>query len=174
MFEKCSVCGKRTPQGNTGKISFSYKGLKFQVFQLGSQCDECVKRETIKDFKEYGKELVEMKSGKLVVNWTLYSKLSRTAREGTYSKERVKRMTRILYNLGILSFKDEGNWLITDGNLIQLNPSRIAGVFYFTRREDAVEYARLNYSNTHYGWHIQQQQIGEIISRENVLKTKPA
>jgi hypothetical protein len=69
----------------------------------------------------------------------------------------------VLLTIGMLSTSGKGNWYITH-EIISLGSGEF---LYFTRKEDAVESARLALANATYYWEI--RQISQIISKKEVL-----
>jgi hypothetical protein len=123
------------------------------------ECTECVKLECINDFKKYSKELISKEGNKPKINWPFYLK---------FCSEDRNPMAKVLISLGIFSLKSKGNWEIEAVGPIGLNPRVNMGYLYFTRQEDIVEFARLKYSNTLYGWEI--RHISEILTKKEILK----
>jgi hypothetical protein len=153
MF-KCKKCGKDA--GKPKDISFIYKGFEFVIFKNGLECIECAEKKHIEYFEEYGKELVELEDDNIRVNWQFYIKNS--------LKSWRSRITSIVKSLGILSSHPEGNWGIVDDTGIRLNPDG----YYFTRKEDVLTFARLEYSGTLYNWHI--YHIDKVIWKRQVIE----
>ena len=99
-----------------------------------------------------GKKMVIMAGEHLEVDWEVYRRF----------KHQQKHSNRILQDIGILSLDSVQNWQIVEGGCVNLNPLDPAGrSFYFTREEDIVEYARLEYERAMYHWRM--QQIARVI-----------
>ncbi len=161
MADKCIYC-KKKKAAEPKTVSFEYGGFKFFSFKDGSTCEECEKKEVIRRFNEFGRKFISLKDGKVKVNWKFYSR--------AYWKEGDNSLIRVLQDLGIFSFNSKGNWEIRADGSVSLNPIKTAGTLYFTREEDVVEFARLNYLNTLYNWQI--KQTGKVITRKEIEKRK--
>lgn len=167
----CFKCGT-ADIGNPGTVSFNLKGRQFKVFKDGFSCAPCSRDVFIEKYKELGEFIEKMlgfPGGEMKIDWNFYFEHYRAAREGTYSAERLKTALSILLSLGVFSLKKDGNWEIIADGPIGLNP-RLGGLsyLYFARKEDAIEYARLKYANTCYGWVV--CRYDEVINMSEVLK----
>lgn len=118
----------------------------------------------IRSFQKWEKECVEMIGKKVLsfdgksfkVDWEAYLRLKRC------NKDIHNECDRILKDVGIFSFSPVNNWEIVGSGHLNLSPWSLGGsVLYFTREEDVVAYARLEYGSAMYGWHI--QQIARVI-----------
>lgn len=158
MTEVCCRCKDRNP-GKCGDITFVYKGFKFTVFKSGLTCAECEKKEYAEKFGWYGKKLLRKRKEKIVVNWSFFLDGNSGGQDD---------MADILLALGIFSFNSQGNWDIVGSGPIGLNPRRGLTYLYFTRKEDAVKFARLEFANTLYGWEV--CHMDEVLTKNDVLK----
>lgn len=146
----CRRCFRR--QIASVDTSFSYQGLQVAVPGDFSLCSECLKEQWINTFARHGKELVAKfpKEKHLIINWLPYIDANDTV-EAAYSINGWTKKTimgYILESLGILSHKAEGNWEIVVRTRTQtdLNPKSCNWFkFYFARKSDAREFAKLNY-----------------------------
>ncbi len=159
MADKCIYC-KKKKAAEPKTVSFEYGGFKFFSFKDGSTCEECEKKEVIRRFNEFGRKFISLKDGKVKVNWKFFNEAHR--------HESDNHLIRILQDMGIFSYKSEGNWELVSPGVCWLGPVKSGGVLYFTREEDIVEFARLNYARAHYSCSI--RQIGKVISREKFSK----
>lgn len=159
MVDKCIFC-KKNKSGEAKKISFEYKGFKFSSFKDPSTCEECEKKEVIRRFETFGRKFISLENGKLKINWKFFSE--------AYWHERDNHLIRILQDMGIFSYNAEGNWELVSPGVCWLNPVKSAGPLYFTRQEDVVEFARLNYTKASYYWQI--RQIGKVIGGKDIPK----
>lgn len=162
-IERCVEC-KENISGKPEDIEFVYNGMKFRVFKSGMECVECVKKQTIRNFKEFAQDFVSLlDDGSIKVDWSQYMKI----REERRSDERINRINDILYSLGVFSLSVKGNWeIVTD--LSSLNPRLFFMNLYFVKKEDAIKYARLRWGGTLYSWQV--RHIDEIISKEDIMK----
>jgi hypothetical protein len=156
MTDKCIFC-KKKGAGEAKNISFEYKGFRFSSFKDGSTCEACEKKDVIRRFEEFGRKFISSENGKIKVDWEFFSK--------AYWHEKDSHLIRVLQDVGIFSYKAEGNWELVSPGVCWLNLVKSAGPLYFTREEDVVEFARLNYSYVLYHWEI--RQIGKVIERGN-------
>jgi len=162
--ELCYRC-KQNSAGKYKDISFTYLGMTVKISKDGLTCEKCAKELWIEGFEENAKKFIKIsKSGKPTVNWSHYQNLFS---EGRFS-DRKKKFHRILIDLGILSFQPERNWEIVADGPIGLNPRAPFSYFYFVNKKDAIEFARLQFPNTLYGWEI--HLISEVIEKKEVLK----
>lgn len=136
-------------------IKFNYSGLAFRVFTFGLGCADCVIEREIEKFKKFGK-FVEIKEDKIFIDWEFFCEKEK-CREETYSEIVYNEMKLILLSLGIFSFNSYPNYaIVADGGIFLNPPCSVEGWLYFTREVDAKEYAKIKYSNSHYGWEIRQ------------------
>ena len=129
-------------------------------------CADCAKDEWIKDFEENAKEFVSEVNGKPKVNWRHYNEHFAMGR----FHDQKERLHSLLIGLGILSLQAKGNWEIVADGPIGLNPRAFLSYLYFTQKEDAIEFARLEKGGTLYQWDI--RRIAEVIRKDDVLKKK--
>ena len=89
---------------------------------------------------------VSMLDGRIVVDWGQYFN-----QDTQYHGEEVLEMyKRILVALGILSFQKKSNWAVVSFSMF-VNPSALSSQrLFFTRKHDAIEYAKLS------GWDIDE------------------
>ena len=162
----CYKC-KKNQAGKYRDIYFTYLGLTVEIFKDGLTCADCAEAFWIENFEENAKNFIIIsKDGKAKVNWPHYGKFFTDSRF-SYRKEKLH---DILISLGILSLRPEGNWEIVSDGPIGLNPRTFLLYLYFTHKEDAIAFARLEFANTMYQWEI--RQIGEVIKKDDVLKEK--
>jgi hypothetical protein len=160
----CFICRKNRA-GNPQYISFSHRGLSVKIFKDGLTCADCAKKRWIKDFEENAKEFVYVVDGKPKVNWFRYRE---RFDRGDFPNQEEK-LHLILINIGILSGTAKGNWDLVAQGHICLNPKAFYDCLYFTREEDVVEFARLEYSYAEYYWEI--HHIDKVIlQRRGVIK----
>lgn len=164
----CYSC-KKNIAGKPGRVEFEYKGLIFKVVKTGMECADCCKKEQIEEFEKFGKDLVKKKNGKIIVNWKLFCE-KEIFRSGTYSENIHNAMRDILMSLRILSLESNGNYGIIEWAGISLSPSTMVGPLFFTREEDAVEYAKIKYSRTLYDWEI--RHTDKIIKKSDIVKAE--
>ena len=99
---------------------------------------------------------VSMIDGRIVVDWGQYFNQCTTYR----GEEVLEKYKRILVALGILSFQKKSNWAVVSFSMF-VNPSALSSQrLFFTRKHDAIEYAKLS------GWDIDEvfQYSDQIIS----------
>ena len=157
MSDLCWHCNKNKP-GSTKYITFSYRGLRTIVLKKVYYCEECTKKEIEGRFEKcgyifnYDKELITS------VNWDKYSQID--------SDDHMRAATSLLVDFGFLSHDSARCYEIVGGAL-SLNP-RLVSVVYFTRLQDAADYAKAKLRNTLYGWEI--RHIDKTISKEKLKK----
>jgi hypothetical protein len=113
-------------------------------------CDKCEKTEgpvcascseernkEIEDLQGYGVDLIDRTNEKIRVRWDVYNRYEINA--GVYRK-----MNRLLLSLRVFSRDLSRNWIILAG--YALTGICIEG-YYFTQKEDALEYFRKRYGN---------------------------
>lgn len=155
----CKVCRKKKTSGKFRYISFIHGGLKFKTLKNKDVCHTCAVKDEIERFEKYGKDLVELLFGKIHVDCELYIK---PYRETDSVWDEHSKLTLILLSLGILCWSPKGNWaIITLNGTNMLNESPD---IYFTRKEDAIEVAKLAFSNAHFDWYI--QKVDELFSKK--------
>jgi len=159
----CWKC-KDTKAGKYRNISFIYLGLSVTIFKDGLTCIACAKEEWIKDFEESAKGFISLVNDKPKVDWPHYHEHFAMGR----FHDQKKKVHSLLIDLGILSPQPKGNWDIVADGPIGLNPRAFLSYLYFTQKEDAVEFARLEKDDTMYNWEI--HQIAEVISKDKVIK----
>ena len=154
MSEKCIYC-KKNEAGEAKDISFSHQGIAFVGFKDGSTCEKCEQKFMIERFKTIGQEIIHFDKDRLKIDWHGF-------------KKNEKRYMRALMDVGVLSHKAKGNWIVVDLQPAGLLPTTPGGPLFFTKREDIAEYARVEFSDTFFAWSI--WQIGEVVSRNQVAK----
>jgi len=106
--------------------------------------------------------LLKIEDGEISVNWEYFVGLT-----GSNQRDREKRCLQVLLNVGVLSYAPQNNWWITTG--ISSLSLFLGSTCYFTRRDDALAYARLEFGHTSYDWMIGQIARGQVISKEEVV-----
>ena len=146
-------------------IEFSYEGFNFKlddyICPFADSIEEAVE-EFKKIFDYYGGAIVGINivNGEIVVNWGQYFKQHNMYR-GEYG---LHKYIKILIALGILSFKKMGNWAVISFGMFVNPKAEGSQRLFFTRRQDAVEYAKLS------GWFINEvfQYSDQIISGDKL------
>jgi len=160
----CYRC-KQNISGKYKDISFTYLEMTVKTFKNGFTCEQCSKQLWIEGFENNARDFIKIsKSGKPTVNWPHYHSFFS---KGRFS-DRKTTLHSILVDLGIFSLKPKGNWEIVADGPIGLNPRVFLLYLYFTNKKDAIEFAKLEFSRTLYGWEI--RHIGEVIEKKEVLK----
>ena len=160
----CYRC-KQNSAGKYKDISFTYLDMTVKIFKDGLTCEKCAKEAWIENFEENAKEFILIfYGGKPAVNWSHYTDFFS---EGRFSDQKAK-LHDILIGFRILSLQPEGNWEIVADGPIGLNPRAYLSYLYFVNKEDAIEFARLQFPNTLYGWEI--HLISQVIEKKEVLK----
>lgn len=153
----CIHCKKRLAR-TTGEICLNYKGFLFTILMSGFECGKCAANRYIDNFNGYVKNLkphlVLNKNGKIEVNWSLYYAIT-TGADGYVEKNCA--INSILKSLGIFAYIPDGNYEIVGCGLC-LNPSITGGYYYFTRKEDAIGYAKAKLSDAYYPWEVRKVQ----------------
>ena len=146
-------------------VEFLYEGFNFKlddyICSFADSIEEAVE-EFKKIFDYYRGALVgeSVFFGEIVVNWGQYFKQYNMYR-GEYE---LHRYIKILIALGILSFQKRSNWTVISFGMF-VNPKTEGNQrLFFTRRQDAVEYAKLS------GWFINEvfQYSDQIISGDKL------
>ncbi len=169
MKHTCYKCKKYA--GGPRVIVFEYKGMAAHVFKDGMTCEECEKKQWKdhyeNDIRRFVGDLVSVSDGKTIVDWTAYHKVfSERRSEGL--KDRVN---YFLMDVGIFSVYSERNWEIVSAGPIGLNPRTFGATYlYFVRKEDAIEYARLERGRTLYNWEI--RHIDKVIPKDKIVKSR--
>ncbi len=158
MKRTCYVCKEKYPK-RTEDLYFFYDGLSFAIPSEEVGCAKCTMNEYISDFENYGRGVVSIKKDDLVVNWKNF-----IDRKG--NKNKTERINRLLISLGLFSLTPEGNWMVLSEQT-PLNPQQGRSRVFFTRKEDAVSYAELNYSHSPWRWYV--CHIGEVIFQKPLL-----
>jgi hypothetical protein len=159
MADKCYLC-QRNEASDWKEMSFVYDGINFSPIKFPGTCEDCEKKNVIERFEKFGREFISLKDGKVKIDWKFFSE--------AYWHERDSHLIRILQDMGIFSYKAEGNWELVSVGVCWLGPVKTGGPLYFTREEDIKEFARLNYATVLYRWQI--RQIGKVMSRREILK----
>lgn len=166
MVRICDECKKNIAEGSK-VISFIHNNLEFTIIRWQFYCAGCARRECIERFDNFNNRynLVFKEGDETKVNWELYVE--------AWETKILEKMSDILMDLGILSLKREGCWNVVTFSSIGLNPWFIKQFYlYFVRKEDAIEFARLKYSNTVYDWMLRQitKDGHYTLNKEEVLK----
>lgn len=93
----------------------------------------------------------------VVVDWNFYC----NADEQTRSQ-----LNDLLIAIGIFSCKIGGNWELTDGSIVLKPDIASCTPLNFTRKEDAICFARIKYGEVVYSWEI--RRISEVIKRDQI------
>ncbi len=163
--ELCYRC-KQNSAGKYEDIPLTYLGMTVKIFKDGLTCEKCAKELWIEGFEENVKKFIKIsKSGKPTVNWPQYQDFFSERKNSSI----YRRSLSILIDLGILSLQPEGNWeIVADCPIGLINPRVYLSYLYFVNKKDAIEFARLQFSNTPYGWEI--HLISEVIEKEVIEK----
>lgn len=162
--ELCCKC-KKNRAGEYKDISFNHLEMTVKISKDGLTCEKCARETWIENFEENAKEFILiLYGGKAAVNWPSYHK---HFTEGRFPDQKEK-FHGILIDLGILSLQPEGNWEIVADGPVGLNPRAYLSYLYFINKEDAIEFAKLQFPNTLYRWGI--HLISQVIEKEEVLK----
>lgn len=139
---------------------FIHRGFQVRLFVGGEKSVDTLIADWIRDFEEWerdcetgaGKKILSLDGAQLKIDWEAFLKSEYLRDQGG----------RILRDVGIFSYNPVNNWEIVGSGHLNLNQWSSGGsIFYFTREEDVVAYARLKYGGVMYGWHI--QQIARVI-----------
>lgn len=161
MAKMCHGCGTNIA-GEPTKTSFTHLGFSVKVFKNGMICADCREKEWIEEFENYARQLVALEDKKPQVKWPKYLEFLET----DYGDRYENKINHIFISLGIFSPKRAGHWEIVANGPIGLNPWCYQSYLYFVSKKDAIEFARLKYSNTLYYWEICGQE--EIIKKDEV------
>ena len=102
------------------------------------------KEVTPKDIAKY----IRFEGGISIVDWKAIMEIN--PEEQTYSNEVYDCIINLLISLDVLSFEDKGNFTVSGGGLLNLNPTYGTLPLFLTREEYAKEYAQARYGhNTH-------------------------
>lgn len=166
MSKKCYRCKENEAKEKYGNISFSYQGMRVKIFRVGGLCKECAKAEWLEDFEKNAKEFIDMVNGKPKVNWKRYHEYFKMR----HSHDKKEKFHSLLVDLNILSSLAQGNWEIVAYGPIGISPRSFASYLYFIKKEDAIEFARLENGRTQYSWEI--HHIDEVIPKQRVLNIR--
>jgi hypothetical protein len=92
--------------------------------------------------KDLCEELIRKDRDTIMVDWEYFCD-AEIFTSGTWSEIKYRTLTNILIDLGIFSFESLNNFRLVAADGVLLNPHNRAGWFFFTREEDAVEYAKM-------------------------------
>jgi len=160
MSEESKTCQEcdRPISNELQRFVFQHQLFTFVFLANEYECAECKRKRCMKFFDNFGKHFIDLDEHKnVIVNWLL-----------CLEREQMTKTAELLAALKVLSLCSEGNWLILDNRGQSMNPSTSFQHLYFTRREDALEYARLKFSDTGHSWEI--VHIDKTISREDVVQ----
>jgi len=161
----CYQCKKNKAGKPSHTVTLSYQMMEVNVFNIGGLCYTCLETDWIEEFKQNAEEFITAVGGKVKVDWQGYNKHFAMGR----FHDQKERFHSILTDLGILSPEAQGNWEIVADGPIGINPRASLSYLYFVRKEDAVEFARLEKARTLYHWEI--HHIDEVISKQEVIET---
>ncbi len=146
---QCFDCRKPLKKNDvlvpTKIISFVFNGFNFSFTKSKGLCEACAKRVSLERFERRAGGLVEIVDGRVRVNWPASLE---------FPKEKQREANWLLVDLGIFSLRRRGNWdILSDASAlnISLRPERS---FYFTRREDVLEYVYLKHNDFSNNWEI--------------------
>lgn len=167
--KRCAYC-RQPHNGCSGQVSFTHKEFKLTTHFTIRKCGRCFKKDIIEAFNQYGRILVKKtKSGKIKIDWAWF--IEHMSGDTHWTKEVA--VLRLLIALGIFSAKKEGNWEIDHHRTLK-NPIFEFGIqyrpLYFTRKEDAIEYAHLKLTEHDEPWTV--QQYGKVLTQKDVLEDK--
>lgn len=166
-MEKICNCSETKQFGEPQVISFSFAGCKFKFPKPETKCPKCARQEAISDFESYGQDLIHLENNEVFVDWQYFVGLLATS-----PNDRKNQCFCVLLNIGILSYNPRGNWGI-ETSFSSLNLF-FGGPCWFTRKEDILTFARLQYSHVSYDWQIKQfdsaGKVKEVIAKEEALK----
>jgi|SRR3989344_83512 len=159
----CGKCGGifKKSEAEAREIVFTYFGMRVKTFKMGSLCGDCVQAEWIRVFGDAdANKFIDVVNGKPKVNWRVYEEYFYTGSGSRIHRDYIKRLHNILKELGIFSHEAKGNWEIVARGPIGLNPRDYGGYLYFTNKEDAAQFARLESSRDTL---VEIRQISEVI-----------
>lgn len=171
---QCRLCANERRKGAI--FPYNYKGIIMQIESSDRECDSCaIKRyrgvfERIDAGMRLG--IIKNQAGNLSVNWILFVDTMKNPQG--YEQNFYYRLVDLLIDLGIFTFAlESGSVLIMRDDSGQIdNPDdrrkKISTPIYFTRLEDAREYAKQCLLNASYRWSL--ARIGEIIKKEEAVK----
>ena len=159
----CYKCQKNKTNGKGRNIYFRYQDMQIRIFKVGGLCVSCAKTEWIENFEKNAQEFVNIFKGKPKVDWRRYHE-SFAMKHFDNMEER---FYDLLLDIRILSHQAEGNWEIVADGPIGLNPRAYMSYLFFTSKQDVIEFACLEYSNTMYGWEI--RHIDKVISKKDII-----
>lgn len=161
MGEGLCVHCKKTEAGEVGDISFTHRNFQVTTHKTGVECAECIKRMWIENFEENAKDFVmATDNGKAKVDWQRFERLNLWA-------GKKEKLFLIFVDLGILSFKQEGNWEVAAIGSLGMNPQVHFSYLYFVRKEDVIDFASANSFLADYQWEI--HRITDVMSKKDVL-----
>jgi hypothetical protein len=142
-MSKCYKCENEAGEAET--IELEVDGFKFKRFKTGSMCKECNKEEIARLLKKYAGFITKREDDTIAVDWPMYAQ----KRSGRTAEELEPEMLDLLEMLGLLNICRDNAWNI-DGGGFPCNPRRNSFPLFFTREEDAMEYARVVFGTAHY------------------------
>lgn len=150
MAAKCCHCKQRSAE-YYGEIEFEYREMQFKTIRWGASCTECAKKNSIEQFENVPKGVIEPVPGTLPkICWRKY--LGIDSGDLEYHGGPRDQATHVLQELEILVYPetvDECWQVIGCGmNLGPLNPGY--GGMSFAREDDARLYASAKYSRAMY------------------------
>lgn len=160
MTDKLCYKCQKVITGPPQKTSYIHCDFPVIIFKDGRTCTDCAKFEWLEAFEKF-KEFFIFSGERPVLDWQSYFLGCRVAYRG-------EMILAVAVSLGILSYNAVGNWEIVVGELItNLNPHSFGGKVFFVYFEDALVYAKSEYSNANYVWEI--RQIKEVITKSIAL-----
>ena len=99
------------------------------------------KEVTTKDIAKY----IKFERGSPIINWRVIEGIN--PEEQTYSTDVYNCIINLLIGLDVLSFEDKGNFTVSGGGLLNLNPTYGVFPLFLTREEYAKEYAQAKYGD---------------------------
>jgi|SRR3989338_9046199 len=179
MANKCYKCNTNEA-GVAGVINHPCGPYTLALYKDSIECASCVKKGFAEKFERYSKNLVGLVQGKyrgdagfdnatVNIDWEYFwyfvhgisdknAPIAKAAHE----------MTEVLISLGVFSYEARHNWDIQVPGAYLLNPWLGCKYLYFTCGDDAIEYARVAYSNTARAWSI--RRYSEIVNKEDVFR----
>ncbi len=160
---RCWECKNNEADIGVKNVSFRYQDMEVKTKYFGAWCAGCAEAKWVKKFEENAQEFITAIDGKPKVEWQRYHK---HFGEGHFHDQK-EILHVLLVDLGVLSYQTKGNWEIVADGPIGLNPRAHLSYLYFTRGEDATEFACLMIGRTSYGWEI--RHIDEVISKNDII-----
>lgn len=125
----------------------NFNNLQIKINDLNGFCRACARRVSTKRFEKYSPDIIKITGhNKFEIDWEEFWKEfwieANTEEEIKQRKEKCRQLTKMLIDIGVLSFTADKYFLFIAFNYPYLTPNLDKNLLYFTLEKHADDYAK--------------------------------